>query len=175
MPPVDKIHKVPEDAWDVPFQGFLSPDPLRGLDIPVVDKIAIEEFDKWSDDENKVVSSKLTSSTSEEAALVPVTPTHFRMVTNAQLETAVKKWIPKGTQMSTNWGMNVWCAWYDERKVDENIVEMSSDRMNSLLSRFVQEATMQDRKPYPPSSLYNIVAAMQRFLHEKGRLDIFFF
>ena len=60
-------------------------------------------------------------------------------------------------------------------KVEENIVEMSSDQMNSLLSRFVQEATRQDRKPYPPSSLYNIVAAIQRFLHEKGHPDISFF
>ena len=54
-------------------------------------------------------------------------------------------------------------------------MEMSSDRMNSLSSRFVQEATRQDRKPYPPSSLYNIVAAIQHFLHEKGRPDISFF
>ena len=178
MPPVDKIHKVPDDVWGVLFRGFLSPELLRGLDIPVMDERAIEEFEKWSNDENEVVSSKLTSSTGEEAALVPVTQTRFRTVTNAQLETAVKKRIPKGTQKSVSWGMNVWLAWCDERKVEENIVEMSSDRMNSLLSvlsRFLQEATVQDRKPYPPSSLYNIVAAIQRFLREKGRPDISFF
>ena len=113
VPPVDKIHEVPEDVWDLLFQGFLSPEPLRGLNIPVKDKRAIEEFEKWSDDENKVVSSKLTTSTCEEAA-VPVTRTDFRTVANAQLETAVKKRIPKGTQKSTNWGINVWCAWYNE-------------------------------------------------------------
>ena len=96
---------------------------------------------------------------------------------NTQHETAVKKRIPKGTQKSANWGMNVWCAWCDERKVEENIMEISSDRMNSLLSvlsRFVQEATMQDRKPYPPSSLYNIVCAIQFLLREKGHPDISF-
>ena len=93
-----------------------------------MDERAIEEFEKWSNDENEVVSSKLTTySTSEEAALVPVTQTRFRTMTNAQLETAVKKRIPKGTQKSASWGMNVWCAWCDERKVEENIVEMSSD------------------------------------------------
>ena len=57
-------------------------------------------------------------------------------------------------------------------------MEMSSDRMNSLLSvlsPFVQEATMQDRKPYPPSSLHNIVGAIQLLLHEKCRPDISFF
>ena len=54
-------------------------------------------------------------------------------------------------------------------------MEMSSDQTNSLLSRFVQEATRQDRKPYPPSSLYNVVAAIQRFLRKKGRPDISLF
>ena len=56
MPPVDK---VPNDVWDVPFQGFLSLELLHRLDIPVMDEGAIEEFEKWSDDENKVVSSTL--------------------------------------------------------------------------------------------------------------------
>ena len=73
MPPIDKIHEVPEDTWDILFQGFLSPEPLRRLDIPVMDERVIEEFEKWSNDENKVVSSKLTTSTHEEAALVLVT------------------------------------------------------------------------------------------------------
>ena len=54
-------------------------------------------------------------------------------------------------------------------------MEMSYDRMNASLSRFVKEATRQDGKPYPPSSLYNIVAAIQRFLREKGHPDISFF
>ena len=81
-----------------------------------MDERAIEEFEKWSDDENEAVSS--TTSTSEEAVQVPVTRTRFRTVTNDQLETAVRKRIP--TQKSTNWGMNVWCAWCDERKVEEN-------------------------------------------------------
>ena len=98
VPPVDKIHEVPDDVWDVLFQGFLSPELLRGLDIPVMDERAIEEFEKWSDDENEAVSS--TTSTSEEAVQVPVTRTRFRTVTNDQLETAVKKRIPKGTQKS---------------------------------------------------------------------------
>ena len=92
MPPIDKIHEVLDDVWDILF-GFLSPELL--LDIPMMDERAIEEFEKWSDDENEGVSSKLTTSTSEEAALVPVTLTHFRMVTNAQLKIAVKKRISR--------------------------------------------------------------------------------
>ena len=57
MPPVDKIHEVPDDVWDVVFQGFLSQELLCGLDIPVMNERAIEEFEKWSDDENEDVSS----------------------------------------------------------------------------------------------------------------------
>ena len=78
------------------FQGLLRPELLRRLDIPVIDKRAIEEFEKWSNDENEVVSS--TTSTSEEAALVPVTWIRFQTVTNDQLEIAIKKQIPKGAQ-----------------------------------------------------------------------------
>ena len=76
------------------FQGLLRPELLRRLDIPVIDKRAIEEFEKWSNDENEVVFS--TTSTSEEAALVPVTWIRFQMVTNDQLEIAIKNQIPKG-------------------------------------------------------------------------------
>ena len=86
-----------------------------------MDERPIEEFEKWSDDENEGVSS--TTSTSEEAALVPVTQTHFQTVANNQLETAVKKRITKGVQKSTNWEMNVWCSWCGEQKVKENIKE----------------------------------------------------
>ena len=97
VPPVDKTDEVPNDVWDVLFQDFLTPELLRRLDTPMMDEGAIEEFEKWSDDENEVVSS---TSTCEDAALVPVTLTRFQTVTNDQLETAVKKWIPKGTQRS---------------------------------------------------------------------------
>ena len=46
VPPVDKIHEVPDDVWDVLFQDFLSPELLHGLDIPMMDERAIEEFEK---------------------------------------------------------------------------------------------------------------------------------
>jgi len=42
-----------------------------------MDEGAIEEFEKWSDNENEVVSS---TSTSEEVALVPVIWTRFREI-----------------------------------------------------------------------------------------------
>ena len=57
VPPVDKIDKDPHDVGDVLFQGFLHPELLRGLDIPVMDERAIKEFKKWSNDENEVVST----------------------------------------------------------------------------------------------------------------------
>ena len=133
MPPVDKIDEVLHDVWDVVFQGFLSPELLRGLDVPVMDERAIEEFEKWSNDENKVVSS---TSISEEAALVPVTWTRFWTVTNNQLQTAVKKRIPKGMQKSKQAGFNghftiysgnVTCAiQLFEENVDEQLIQLQT-------------------------------------------------
>jgi len=137
VPPVDKIDEVPDNLWDVLFQGFLSPELLRRLDIPVMDEGAIEEFEKWSNDENEDVSS---TSTSEEAALVPVTRTRFRTVTNDQLETAVKKRIPKGTQKSKQAGFNgrftihsgkVTCATQlFEENVDEQLIQLQTGSRN---------------------------------------------
>ena len=49
VPPVDKIHKVPDDVWDVFFQGFsscLSPELLHRLDVPMMDERTIEGFEK---------------------------------------------------------------------------------------------------------------------------------
>ena len=77
VPPIHKIDEVPDDVWDVLFQGFLSPELLHRLDILVMDEGAIEEFEKWSNNENEVVSS---TSTSEKAAVVPVIRTHFREI-----------------------------------------------------------------------------------------------
>ena len=70
--------------------------------------------------------------------------------------------------------MNVWYLWCDKQGVKVIIEEMSVCRMNSLLSHFVQEATRKDRKPYPFSSIYNIICAIQHYLCENGRPEISF-
>ena len=50
-PLVDKINKVPHDVWEVLFHDFFSPEILRGIDVPMMDEAAIEDFESWSDDE----------------------------------------------------------------------------------------------------------------------------
>ena len=143
MPPVDKIDEVPDNSWDILFQCFLSQKFLHRLDIPVMDEGAIEEFKKWSDDENEDVSS---TSTSEEAALVPVTRTRFRTMTNNQLETAVKKRIPKGTQKSKQAGFNgrftihsgkVTCATQlFEENIDEQLIQLQTGPRNDAVRAY---------------------------------------
>ena len=45
VPPVDNRDEVPDNVWDVLFQGFLSPELLRRLDIPVTDERVVEELE----------------------------------------------------------------------------------------------------------------------------------
>ena len=76
----------------------------------------------------------------------------FRMVNKEQVQAA------KGMQKCTNRGINMWHAWCEGRKMQESIQEMSSDRMNLLLSRFIQKlqggmvqkcCTIFTRPPFP--------------------------
>lgn len=52
--------------------------------------------------------------------------------------------------------------------VPEDINNASVDELNFWLSRFVVECRRDDGKPYPPNSLYNIMAGIQRFLRQKN-------
>ena len=69
VPPVDKIDEVPDDMWEVLFQDFLSPEVLRGIDVPVMNEAVIEDFESWSDDEPTISST--TASASEELPALP--------------------------------------------------------------------------------------------------------
>ena len=45
------------------------------------------------------------------SAVATCSKQRFRTVNEEQVQAAVKQQIPKGTQKSTNWGINVWHAW----------------------------------------------------------------
>ena len=141
MPPVDKIDEVPDDVWEVLFHDLLSPEVLRRIDVPVMNEAAVEDFESWSKDEPTVSSTTATASEelhvpttdirsnvsrASTSAMVPssgcsavstdgdtatCSKQRFRTVNEEQVQAAVKQRIPKGTQKSTNWGINVWHAW----------------------------------------------------------------
>ena len=45
-------------------QDFLSPEVLRGIDIPVMDEATIEDFESWNDNETTVSSTTASATAS---------------------------------------------------------------------------------------------------------------
>ena len=57
-----------------------------------------------------------------------------------------------------------------------DLVDFSCEALDYWLSLFVMEVRRRDRSAYPPNSLFQIVAGLQRFLREERSLcDVVFF
>ena len=81
-----------------------------------------------------------------------------------------KGYVPQNTDTATTWAMRVFEAWRIERnKVDtdkcpDNLLESPDiHNLNHWLSHFVVECRREDGKPYPPSSISNILAGLYRY------------
>ena len=48
---------------------------------------------------------------------------------------------------------------------------MPAETLNKLMAQFVQEARRKDKSEYIPSSLMQLVAAIQHYLNEKQKFD----
>ena len=66
-------------------------------------------------------------------------------------------------------------SWCTARSESSLLAEMSANDIEEQLCRFVMECRRQDGEPYPPSTLYGILAGLQRFLRGSGRHEISFF
>ena len=76
------------------------------------------------------------------------------------------------TRLSANeyeLAVSVFRAWCDARGVKDAPEKLSIDMLADLLPRFVMEARRQDETPYPPATLMQIVAGIQRHFRENGQ------
>ncbi|XP_019637242.1 PREDICTED: zinc finger MYM-type protein 2-like [Branchiostoma belcheri] len=103
-------------------------------------------------------------------------------MTTSAIEEKRKARIPEKTKQSTRWGKAVWDDWARAQNslrtvgdvepgdnyfiIPVDLSETSPEEMGFWLSRFVFEIRRQDGKPYPPKTLYNIVAAIMRHFRE---------
>ena len=109
-------------------------------------------------------------------ALMPLSKQRFsKRVTDEEVSRAIQDRIPTNTVKSTAWCTRIFEDWSKERGVNKELVAMPADVMDTCLSQFVYEAVKQDGSPYPPNSLYQIIAGLQRHLRENGRPEIAFF
>ena len=96
-------------------------------------------------------------------------------MTAEELQTALASRIPKNTQKATSWGMGVWNAWCKARNTVTNTLPMPVKVLNELMARFIQEVCKKDGSNYIPSTLMQLVAAVQLYLNENGRPEVRFF
>ncbi|CAG2247963.1 unnamed protein product [Mytilus edulis] len=102
-------------------------------------------------------------------------------VLTEELEQRINDRIPTRTKQSTSWSMNVWRGWAENRNCNpmtgfEEFTCVPVDpetatvkELDFWLSRFIMETRRKDGTPYPPNTLMNISAGIQRHLREKKR------
>jgi len=108
-------------------------------------------------------------------------------VSEEQLCERVRQRVPRGTVKADSWTFNVWREWACHRNslmetqqdrhfpVPVDLDDFSYDALDYWLSLFVMEVRRRDRSAYPPNSLFQIIAGLQRFLLEERSLcDIVF-
>ena len=104
-------------------------------------------------------------------------------VSEQQLRERVRQRVPRGTAKANSWAFNVWREWASHRNslvetqqdrhfpVPVDLVAFSNEALDYWLSLFVMEVRRRDRSAYPPNSLFQIVAGLQRFLREERSLS----
>ena len=77
--------------------------------------------------------------------------------------------MPEKTRRATQWAVSVFKAWCNAREIQGSLEELSIQVLQDLLPKFVLETRRQDSTPYPPNTLVQLVAGLQRHLRESGR------
>ena len=95
----------------------------------------------------------------------------FRVKTTKEdIDLAISGAIPEKTKRQTGWAFPVYEAWCVARDESASLAEMSASAMEEQLTRYRR----QDGEPYPPTTLYGIVAGLQRCLRAAGRHEVSF-
>lgn len=93
--------------------------------------------------------------------------------TDEEVKNLTKGYIPDNTQKNTAWAVKVFSEWRfaREEKCPEDLLTSGNvDLLNYWLPRFVNEARKTDGTPYPPRTINQILAALQRFMLGENHL-----
>ncbi|MCG8625945.1 MAG: hypothetical protein MJE68_28605 [Proteobacteria bacterium] len=87
--------------------------------------------------------------------------------TDADLEEAKKKAVPKNTNKNTNWAVNIWKQWSSHRPVctscndwPTHLFNTQPTELNYWLSKFVLEIRKANGEQYPPDALYSVCTGL---------------
>ena len=101
-------------------------------------------------------------------------------VSYGELQNQKELSIPKTTRQSNHWALEVWTEWVKYRNarpetmlesggvyIPEDIYELSIESLNFWLQRFVPEIRKKTGTDYPPITLTQIIAGLQRHLRNR--------
>ena len=87
-----------------------------------------------------------------------------------EIDVITKGYIPENTRKSTSWALKVFNEWTysresEERNCPDNLLERgNNEELNYWLPRFINEVRRTDGNPYPPRSIHQLLAGLQRYM-----------
>ena len=125
-------------------------------------------------------NSAFTSSASESSVCIPELQPNPSLQgcsrftaprSDEEVTAALAGAVPKNTQRTTNWALNIWKQWTYRRQVCHphdcpHLYLCTNSEYDQWLSKFVLEIRRADGMPYPPSTLYSICCGLQRYIRD---------
>ena len=128
---------------------------------------------------------------SDDEDFVPSTK-RFRTARSLKEERVViEKAVPMSTKYKNSWAFNLFHEWKEAREnkvaifestcfdvdlgkidgLEKEIERMSAESLNFWIGKFIQEVADKKGEKYPAKTLYQLVAALKRYLEAKNRQD----
>ena len=140
-----------------------------------------DEIECSSDDDQMFLDVEMPTANSTPVVAPKPTAERFSAVSDEkEIEDRMKDRVPKQTQNNNNWAARAWETWAAWRNKQPATARdyfgpipldvkdcVTHEKLGYWLARFVLEVRKQDGKDYPFRSLYNLCAAIQRYLREK--------
>ena len=108
----------------------------------------------------------LTSSPTHPKATKPT----FVVASDADLQRFLDKNKNRNTTKTTATWVNRFETWRNVRKLPHALEDIPESELDGILQRFFAELRKQDGGEYEPDSLRTMLASLDRFLRDKGRL-----
>ena len=108
----------------------------------------------------------LTSSPTHPKATKPT----FVVATNTDLQRFLDNNKNRNTTKTTATWVNRFETWRNVRKLPHALEDIPESELDGILQRFFAELRKQDGGEYEPDSLRTMLASLDRFLRDKGRL-----
>ena len=89
------------------------------------------------------------------------------------MNTLCQPFVPNNTRKQTDWAMNVFESWRSTRNGENCPAHLLTKQctvkeLSDWLCRFVVEARRSDGKPYPSTTLYQLLAGLLRYARSKS-------